>query len=327
VKFDPEFFTSTAGQWVLLALAVVLGTGAVLWQHQRRQSPLPAAPADRPVSNLPQVFERKGARFPEVETQAEKRTRAVPAPPVDDPTKTPPGERAPRLPLTLFASPSTAPVQPALIAPYGRLIPCETVVTLESNRLTTPVIGLVTSDVWEDGKVLVPAGTEVHGRASLDRTRERIAVEGSWVLVWRSRDKTNGTQLSVAGLALHRDDDSVDGSDGSAGLRGTVLRTNDYRELRLFAATFLTAATAALQDTRASVGILGESTIPAATARNATLAGTSAVLHDYADQIREAIARDGFFLRVPAGTPFYLYVTERLDLGQAQRPARNPDLP
>jgi hypothetical protein len=29
------------------------------------------------------------------------------------------------------------------------MIPCETVVTLESNRLATPVIGIVTEDVWE----------------------------------------------------------------------------------------------------------------------------------------------------------------------------------
>jgi hypothetical protein len=34
--------------------------------------------------------------------------------------------------------------------------------------------------------------------------------------------------------------------------------------------------------------------------------------------MREAIARDGFYLRVPAGKPFYLYVTQTLDRSQAK---------
>ena len=61
--------------------------------------------------------------------------------------------------------------------------------------------------------------------------------------------------------------------------------------------------------------------MPAATARNATLAGTGAVLREYAEQLREAVARDGFYLRVPAGKPFYLYVTQTLDRGAAPRSA------
>jgi hypothetical protein len=96
-----------------------------------------------------------------------------------------------------------------------------------------------------------------------------------------------------------------------------VVRVSDDRELRLFAASFLTAATAALQDTRATMGVLGEAAVPIATARNAALAGTGAVLREYAQQMREAIARDGFYLRVPAGKPFYLYVTETIDRGRA----------
>ena len=36
-------------------------------------------------------------------------------------------------------------------------------------------------------------------------------------------------------------------------------------------------------------------------------------------QIQEAIARDGFFARVPAGRQFYLYVTETIDQGRGTR--------
>ena len=330
MRFDAEFFTSTAGQWVLLAVAVVLGTGAVIWQHHRRQpAPLSVA-ATTPASPLPRVFERTGTRFPDLPAPSAP-TTVAPTPDRTDTDPSPEAEVTPPPPLSLFVANPVIHREAAAEAPYGRLIPCETVVTLESNRLDTPVIGLVTADVWEGGRVIVPAGTEVHGRAALDHARERIAVEGSWVLVWRTRDAANGTELQVRGLALARENSGVSGKgelqDGSAGLPGTVVRATDHRELRLFAATFLSAATAALQDTRTTTGPFGESALPAATARNATLAGSGAVLREYAEQIREAIARDGFFLRVPAGTPFYLYVTERLDLGQALRPARNPDLP
>jgi uncharacterized protein YcgL (UPF0745 family) len=70
---------------------------------------------------------------------------------------------------------------------------------------------------------------------------------------------------------------------------------------------------------RPTAGLLGESSIPTTTARNAVLAGTGAVLREQAQSIRESIARDGFYLRVPAGKPFYLYLTQTLDRSQARR--------
>ena len=194
---------------------------------------------------------------------------------------------------------------------------------LESNRLETPIIGLVTEDVWHDGKRVIPAGAEVHGRAALDRARERIAGQNQWRIVWRTSNAEDGMELPVEGLVLDRQFDAASGSwgehDGSAGLRGQVVKTTDARELRLFAATFLATATAALQDNRLAAGLVGESAVPATTAKNAVLSGTGAVLRDYAQQLREAIAKDGFYLRVPAGTGFYLYVTQTIDWSQAKR--------
>ena len=104
------------------------------------------------------------------------------------------------LPISLFGG---APVEetPGLsktYAPFGRLIPCETVITIESSKLDTPVIGLVTDDVWHNGQLIIPAGAEVHGRASLDRARERIAVSGKWVVVWRDGGPLNGTELVMS---------------------------------------------------------------------------------------------------------------------------------
>lgn len=322
MKFDRQFLHSPAGHYALIGVVFVLGALAVYWQHTSgRAAPLPTARPSIPVA-LPRTFVRDVMRFPKPVTPVAK-----PGGPGSVSVATVPAPEKPRvLPLSLFAAKQEpAPTPPKLTAPFGRLIPCETVVTLESNRLETPVIGLVTEDVWHDGRLVIPAGAEVHGRASLDRTRERLAVEGAWRIVWRTPDADNGTELPVTGLALDREWNAATGQwgehDGSAGLRGEILKTSDDRELKLFAATFLSTATAALQDTRTAVGMVGESAVPVATARNATLAGTGAVLREYAQQLRDAIARDGIYLRVPSGKPFYLYVTETLDRSQATRGA------
>jgi hypothetical protein len=327
MTFNRDFFTSPTGQVVLVAAVLLLGVLAVRWQNEKRApAPLPTAKS-APAIVLPQTLTRTGSRF--------KAPPAVPAGSGAAAASTAPAvaavpEKPHALPLVLFsAPPEPSPAAPrAPAAPFGRLIPCETVVALESNRLETPVIGLVTEDIWHDGRLVIPAGAEVHARAALDRTRERLAVQGPWKIVWRTPDANNSAELSVDGLALDREYAADTGTwglhDGSAGLRGQVVKADDNRELRLFAATFLSSATAALQDTRMTTGLLGEASLPAATARNAALTGTSAVLREYAQEMREAITRDGFYLRVPAGKPFYLYVTQTLDLAQVHRPAAAP---
>lgn len=318
MKFDRDFLTSPTGQVVLVGAVLFLGVLAVRWQHGGRETqPMPVArPA--PAVPLPKTLTREVTKFskPPAPPVAVSPATSVAAPAV----ALTPREQ----PLVLFSSPREVAPKPAVLtAPFGRLIPCETVVALESNHLDTPIIGLVTEDVWHDGRLVIPAGAEVHGKAALDRTRERLAAQGSWRIVWRTPDRDNGTELQAEGIVLDREFDATTGAwgehDGSAGLRGQVVKTEDDRELKLFAATFLATATAALQDVRPTTGLLGESSVPVATARNAVLAGTGAVLREYAQSLREAISRDGFYLRVPAGKAFYLYVTQTLDRSQSTR--------
>lgn len=330
MKIDWQILKTPTGHLLLIGLVLVgAGIGFRMQQRSRIAPPLPVAQATTPPA-LPKTFNREGAVFPKINPPVETATLL----PASRPVSAPPRAAAPIpvLPLTLHWQPPTPPVAPGPIkAPYGRMIPCQTVVALESNRLDTPVIGLVTEDVWHDGRRVIPAGAEVHGRAAVDRTRERLAVQGSWKIVWRTPDADNGTELAVDGLALDREFDGASGRwgerDGSAGLRGEIVKTQDDRELKLFAATFLGAATAALQETRPTAGLLGESAVPVATVRSAALAGTSAILRDYAQQMKEAIARDGFYLRVPAGKPFYLYVTQTLDRPQRLAASAGPRQP
>jgi hypothetical protein len=234
------------------------------------------------------------------------------------------------LPISLFSVGRAAQDGTELsktYAPYGRLIPCETVVTLESSKLETPVIGLVTEDVWHNGRLIIPAGAEVHGRASLDRSRERIAAEGKWVFVWRDQTQLNGTELVVSGIALDREKDDATGEfglrDGSAGLIGTLIQTDNLAEIKLFASTFLAGMASGFQQLQTETTPFGITQISSGTARDATLQGTGAVLNAYARQIQEAIARDGFFVRVPAGKQFYLYVTQTIDQASGTRGNRS----
>lgn len=230
------------------------------------------------------------------------------------------------LPISLIATPAadSGPALSKTYAPFGRLIPCETVITIESSKLDTPVIGLVTEDVWHAGELIIPAGAEVHGRASLDRARERIAVSGKWVVVWRDGSPLNGTELVLNGIALDRAKDDASGEfglrDGSAGLLGDLVKSDNLQEIKLFASTFLAGFAGGLQELRnQGTAFGGIAQVPVASGRTAALQGTADVLNAYAKQIQEAIARDGFFVRVPAGKQFYLYVTETVDVARGTR--------
>ncbi|MBL9192537.1 MAG: TrbI/VirB10 family protein [Opitutaceae bacterium] len=229
------------------------------------------------------------------------------------------------LPISVYSGSGDAtPTLSKNYAPFGRMIPCETVITLESSKLDTPVVGLVTEDVWHDGRLVIPAGTEVHGRASLDRSRERIAASGRWVVVWRDGSPFNGTELVLNGIALDRQKDDVTGEfgmrDGSAGLVGQLIKSDNWQEIKLFASTFLAGMASGLQEMRNQGTAFGDTVqVPVASGRNAALQGTSDVLNLYAQRIQEVIARDGFYVRVPAGKQFYLYVTETIDQATGTR--------
>ena len=139
----------------------------------------------------------------------------------------------------------------ANFAPFGRLIPCELIITVDSSSIQTPIIGLVTEDIFHHGQLIIPAGTEVHGSATVDRARERIASNGRWTLVWQ-----NGEELNVSGLALDHEPDKETGgwgiTDGSAGLRGRLIKTDNLAEVKLYVAALLSGAADVFTDRRIS---------------------------------------------------------------------------
>ncbi|MGH7953434.1 MAG: hypothetical protein ACREFE_16185, partial [Limisphaerales bacterium] len=79
-------------------------------------------------------------------------------------------------PISLFADSAAGVARPkklsAIYAPFGRLIPCETIITVDSSSMETPIVGLITENVYYGDKLIIPAGTEVHGMAQTDRQRD-----------------------------------------------------------------------------------------------------------------------------------------------------------
>ena len=118
----------------------------------------------------------------------------------------------PVLPISLYHGNDQETEVSDTYAPYGRMIPCETVITIDSAKIETPIIGFVTEDVWHDGKLIIPAGAEVHGRAQVDPSRERIASENNWILVWRTSDRMNGAELPLHGVALDMERNETTGT-------------------------------------------------------------------------------------------------------------------
>src|SRR5204862_1713296 len=201
----------------------------------------------------------------------------------------------------------------------------ETVITVDSASIQTPIVGLITENIYHAGKLVIPAGTEVHGTAQTDRHRERIASGGSWTLIWQG-----GEELRLKAVALDRefsgDQEGWGITDGSAGLRGRLIKSDDLAEIKLFAATFLSGAASALTEKEQT--LFGS--VDSRSLNNAPFKGAEKVLSVYAQRIYEAIQKDGFYVRVPSGKQFYLYVLQTIDrsdaaIGGSARPFAEED--
>jgi hypothetical protein len=150
--------------------------------------------------------------------------------------------------------------------------------------------------------------------AQTDRQRERIAGNTSWTLVWQ-----DGEEMQLNAVALDREFDNNTNqsgwaiTDGSAGLRGEIIKSDNLADIKLFAATFLSGAAGALTEKQQTV--FGPINSP--TLNNAPFAGAQAVLQTYAQQILDSIQKNGFYVRVPSGKQFYLYVLQTIDRADA----------
>jgi hypothetical protein len=246
-------------------------------------------------------------------------------------------------PLQLFlaqepppaASPSPSPLSEDAQEPsedwgaYGRRVRCHLVNAVDSSSITTPLIGVVDEDLVWNGRVLIARCSEVHGTMQLDKEGEKIASEGAFTFILHNPDGPGFYgELVVKGQALDREDDpryqtfSIDNS--SAGIRGMVIRTDNLAELKLFAASFISGISTGFAGTGSNIfgqtffalNARGAGNIPGYLI-NPAVGALQSVLDLYARRMLDAIGRDGYFLRIPPGKTFYVYIRQDIDLAKA----------
>ncbi|MFZ4388003.1 MAG: TrbI/VirB10 family protein [Chthoniobacterales bacterium] len=225
----------------------------------------------------------------------------------------------PAIPQAIFATKDASLGEVYL--PFGRLLKCELVNTVDSINLDTPIIGLITEDVWNNGRLVIPAGTEVHGNAKQSAARERIGSDRQWMLVMQ-----DGKELPLIGTVL---DYAPDGTkpnhwaetDGSAGLRGYKIASDKYAEAKAILAAMISSGAGAFPSVVNLVSPLtgGVTQVQSGGFTDALSAGMQAGGKLYAQRLLDGLQKDPYFVRVPAGTLFYLYVNQTLDLNKAAR--------
>lgn len=324
-----NFLKTKSGKLVVFGALFAAGLvifGVLRKQHPSTEDDVSTTPLGTNAVSKPQVVQsvtRPMQAFnppmpkPSSQSSAMTNPASVNPPPQTLPN-VPPQQTVLLAPIGLFADSAANVARPkklsAAYAPFGRLISCETVITVDSSSMQTPIVGLVTENIYYGGRLIIPAGTEVHGMAQTDRQRERIAGNTSWTLVWQ-----DGEEMQLKAIALDREFDNNTNqsgwaiTDGSAGLRGEIIKSDNLADIKLFAATFLSGAASALTEKQQTV--FGPINSP--TLNNAPFAGAQAVLQTYAQQIYDSIQKNGFYVRVPSGKQFYLYVLQTIDRADA----------
>jgi hypothetical protein len=320
------------------------------------QSGAPSAsggPANRrrdPRTTRPEIFRMPGSP-PTPATGAPTRSEADPAAaPAESGTRagSPPPRASGGAPAAARANAATDLEE--AFAPFGRMLRCQLVNTLDSvTARTEPIVGLVTEDLTWNGQVIVPVDTEVFSYASPQgivdaRGTGRLLDTGEWTLVLPGTGRErNGRELILKGRALDRRELQVTDraqvrswgiDDGADGLVGYTLSTLDDEEIRLFAAAAISglaqgaAAIAGRQQPSPGLGGLLGATQLAPTAADVSVSAASqgavAVAGQLANRIRQEIAQRGYYVRVPAGKEFYLFVEQTIDPRAAAIGLRRP---
>jgi|JI10StandDraft_1071094.scaffolds.fasta_scaffold180033_2 hypothetical protein len=313
------YLQKPAVQMVLFGTAVL---GAMVFFYTKDQQPVQtdASQAPPPPKGLGQaapesVAVKQSAAIETTETKNVSRLwldKPKPEPPTivkeePKPEQKPPTPAFPDLvQMSAAAQPKPFVAEPPkLFAPRGTLIKAALVITLESNAIGTPVLGLVTEDVYFQGDLILPAGTQVQAESmGNSKFRDRIDIRGTFNFIW-----ADGSEYMITGVALDHQplpDGTFSLTDGSPGIRGRVLKTDEYAEFKLLVAEAVKGLMVNNQSQFQSIYGM----VPENTNRNAALGSGSSGAGAYAGLLAKRIEKDLEYVQVPAGTSFYIYTTE-----------------
>ncbi len=226
----------------------------------------------------------------------------------------------PPIPQTIFAKKETDPQISDEFLPFGQLIKCQLANTIESTNLDTPIFGYVTKDVYgPGGNLIIPAGTEVHGEALKSSSRDRIGAQNKFVLVFIE----SGKELKIAASVLDYAPNGTSSekwaeTDGSGGLRGYQIKFDKYAEAKAILGSALAAGARAFPEQMNQLGPFGNITsVSQGGWQDALSEGIGAGADIYARRLLEAM-KELYYVRVDAGTYFYLYVRQTISLADAR---------
>jgi hypothetical protein len=199
-------------------------------------------------------------------------------------------------------APEPRPAVQEIFLPPSIFIPCALVNTIESSHINTPVVAEVIRDVYQNGHLIIPAGTLASSFAQSGAVRDRIEVAGTWLLVF-----SDGRQLKIKGIACDREADLANQQfgveDGSAGLQGELVESDHWANAKAFIALLMTSTTQVATSAASSALSQGYG-------GGVGLPDTTPIMAKYLDQLLNGETGDGRFVRVPASKEFYIFPTD-----------------
>ncbi len=211
-------------------------------------------------------------------------------------------------------------------APYGRLLDCKLVNTLESNVDGTPLIAVVIQDLWwtntqGERKLIIPAGTEIHGKMG-SCVRNRMMSDGRFVLVWQITSGQVGMELQLNGRVLEKSNQAGDKTkatitDMAAGIPGRVMGNANLNEMLQYTMAFTQGLSAGFQDNKTFDNGSTIVTENDGSTKNALAKAFETLSSVALENITDRISKESYYIRVPAGTEFYLYIEQVTDIEKA----------
>ncbi|HJO93155.1 MAG TPA: TrbI/VirB10 family protein [Victivallales bacterium] len=214
--------------------------------------------------------------------------------------------------------------------PHSTLIPCQLITTIQTSNGSSPILAVVTKNVYNDGKLIIRANTLASGFSKGMPLRDHVMTENNWVLIFRTTDQNNGKELKVKAIALENgtyvEGKHFDLLDGSIGIKGYVTDRRDMDELKELAAGLTSDLAGGLTNAAAitagamvgdptgassSLSSLGQSIGSSATnasQQSAKIVAEKSLINDLENK---------YYITCPAGTKFYLMLQSTLDFDDA----------
>lgn len=214
-------------------------------------------------------------------------------------------------------------------APYGRLIACKMVNTVESGDTDTPLIAVVIEDLWwinakGEKKLIIPAGTEVYGTVNGAKPmRNRLTTGNNFILVWQATSNMVGFELQLKGVALEKSTHPENRmlaaiTDMSAGIPGQVMSNENLSKFLVYTLAFGQGLAQGYQTNEVYTDSGVTITTQDGTTKNAMARGAETLAQVMLQDVSQMIAKESYYIRVASGTEFYIFVQQVINLDDAQ---------